>query len=189
MSLRYSIIIFFLFAVKTYGSVSNPDTASINLLRTGFYEAVENEDKVNLLEQYISSRFSDDYSSYSPLILAYYGGIQTLKAKHAFNPVSKLSHLIYGLSRLEEAVAKSPENLEIRFMRFSILDHVPGFLGYSEEREADRDKICQLLIKKNYSSQDQEIQRGIAEYMIDSGRLSNVQENGIRELISSYADK
>ncbi len=189
MRIQYSIIVIFFLTVKVYGSLSDPDTASINFLRNGFYEAIEDEEKVNQLEQYIINRFSEEYSSYTPLILAYYGGIQTLKAKHAFNPVSKFSHLIYGLNRLEEAIAKSPANLEIRFMRFSVLDHVPGFLGYSEEREADKDKVCQLLLNKNYASPGYEIQKGMAEYMLDSGRLSHVQESRIRELISSIADK
>ncbi len=189
MRIRYIIIISFFLAMKVYSFSMLTDTSSINYLRNGFYAAVEDEDKVDQLEEYIISRYSEDYSSYSPLILAYYGGLQTLKAKHAFNPVSKLSHLISGLNRLEEAVEKSPENLEIRFMRFSILDHVPGFLGYSEEREADKDEICWLLLKKDYTSPGHEIQKGMAEYMLESGRLNNDQERLIRELISSYANK
>lgn len=189
MKIQYCIYILFFFAVKTYGSITKADTASINFLRNGFYAAVENEEKVNQLEQYIISRYSEDYSSYSPLILAYYGGIQALKAKHAFNPVSKLSHLISGLNRLEEAVAESPANLEIRFMRFSILDHVPGFLGYSEERESDTEDICRLLLQKDYSSTGYEIQKGMAEYMLESGRLNKNQERLIRDLVSSFANK
>ncbi len=189
MRFQHGIIVFIFLAVKVYGSMLTPDSASINFLRNGFYAAVEDEDKVNVLEQFIVSIYSDDYSSYSPLILAYYGGIQTLKAKHVFNPVSKLSHLIFGLNRLEEAVAESPGNLEIRFMRFSILHHVPGFLGYSEEREADKDKICQLLLQKDYSSTGYEIQKGMAEFMLESERLNYNQERLIRHLISSFAKK
>lgn len=189
MKFRYLIFVSLFLAAKVYGSLPNPDTSSINYLRNGFYAAVEDEEKVDLLEEYIISRYSGDYSSYNPLILAYYGGIQALKAKHAFNPVSKLSHLISGLNRLEEAVARSPESLEIRFMRFSILDHIPGFLGYSEEREDDKDKICRLLQLKDYTSTGYEIQKGMAEYMLESDRLSKNQAKLMQELISSYAEK
>ncbi len=189
MIFKYSAVLVIILSAKVFGLSVNPDSASMNYLRTEFYAAVEDEDKVDLLEQYIISRYSDDYTSYSPVILAYYGGIQALKAKHAFNPISKLSHLISGLNRLEEAVEKSPDNLEIRFMRFSILDHVPGFLGYSNERDADRDKICGLLIQKDYSSPGYEIQKGMAEYMLESGRLSRHQESLIQDLISSFANK
>ena len=189
MIFKFSAFLVIILSFKVFGLPIQPDSASINFMRNEFYAAVEDEDKVDLLEQYITSRYSEDYTTYAPIILAYYGGIQTLKAKHAFNPISKLSHLISGLNRLEEAVEKSPDNLEIRFMRFSILDHVPGFLGYSKEREADKDKICLLLFQKDYSLSDYKLQKGMAEYMLQSGRLSQNQENLIRDLISSYAKK
>jgi len=189
MILKYSLVLIIVASVKVFSLEVLQDTASINFLRTGFYAAIEDEDKVDLLEEFIVNKYSQDYTKYNPLILAYFGAIQTLKAKHAFNPFSKFSHLIYGLNRLEEAIERSPDNLEIRFIRFSILDHLPGFLGYSEEREADKENICRLLLKKNYSSPGSDIQRGMAEYMLDSGRLNEDQEKLIRDLISSFADK
>ncbi len=189
MILKYSIVFIIIAVVKVFGLEVSPDTASINFLRAGFYAAIEDEDKVDLLEEYIVNKYSQDYKNYSPLILAYYGAIQTLKAKHAFNPFSKFSHLIYGLNRLEESIEESPDNLEIRFIRFSILDHLPGFLGYSKERESDKETICRLLLKKDYSSPGYDIQKGMAEYMLDSERLNEDQAKLIRNLISSFADK
>ena len=182
------LIIIFVSYLNIFGYGITPDTSIVNL-RNEFYAAVENEDKTYSLEKFIINKFSEDYSSYSSVVLAYYGGVQALKAKHAFNPVSKLSHLISGLNRLEEAIERSPGNLEIRFMRFSILDHVPGILGYSEERQEDLDKICTLLMQKNYSSIDSDIQKGIAEYMISTDRLSAQQKAEVLALISSFAGK
>jgi hypothetical protein len=183
------IILFFFSPIKILGLEITADTATINYLRNEFYAAIEDEDKTYDLEEFIMDKYSDDYSSYSPLVLAYYGGIQTLKAKHAFNPISKLSHLISGLNRLEEAIEISPDNLEIRFMRFSILDNVPGILGYSEERDSDQNKICFLLLQKNYSSLNYKIQKGIAEYMISSDRLNEQQKNEVLELLSAFTKK
>ena len=183
----YTIVLFA--SLKIFAQDITPDTITINYLRNEFYAAIEDEDKTYLLEDFIISKYSEDYSRYTPLVLAYYGGVQALKAKHAFNPVSKLSHLISGLNRLEDAVKKSPDNLEIRFMRFSILDHVPGILGYSEERQADLDKICTLLMQKDYSVLNYSIQKGIAEYVIASERLNEKQKSRVLELISSFVNK
>ena len=183
------IFILFLSTIKIFSEEVTPDTTTINFMRNEFYKAIEDEDKTYFLEEFVINKYSADYSSYSPLILAYYGGIQTLKAKHTFNPFSKLSHLISGLNRLEEAINKSPDNLEIRFMRFSILDHVPGILGYSEDRESDKNKIINLLLQRNYSSLNYNIQKGIAEYMMASDRLNNMQKTEIRDLLSSFANK
>lgn len=190
MKFRFKLfIVACILSIKIFGQGITTDSPTIDYLRNEFYAAIEDESKTYSLEEFIISKYSENYSDYSPLVLAYYGGIQTLKAKHDFNPISKLSHLISGLNRLEEAVNKSPDNLEIRFMRFSILDHVPGILGYSEEREADRNKICTLLLKKDYFSLNYEIQKGIAEYMISSDRLNDKQKTEILELISSFANK
>lgn len=187
----YLTIIFMLFLslFKIYGEGVSPDPTTINFIRNEFYDAIEDEDKTYSLEEFIINKYSEDYSSYSPLILAYYGGIQALKAKHAFNPFSKLKYLISGLNRLEEAINKSPDNLEIRFMRFSILDHVPGILGYSEERETDKNKIINILLQRNYSSLNHKIQKGIAEYMVASDRLNDRQKTEIQDLIYSLTNK
>ncbi|MBI5807230.1 MAG: hypothetical protein HZA74_02405 [Ignavibacteriales bacterium] len=66
-----------------------------------------------------------------------------------------------------------PDNLEIRFMRFSILHYVPSFLGYNSEKENDAAVIVKLLMRKDYSILDSEIQKGIAEFMINSKRLDD----------------
>lgn len=190
MKFQSTLIIFFFFlSAKILASGITADTSNLNYLRNEFYAAIENEDKTYTLEEFIINNYSDNYSNYSPIILAYFGGVQALKAKHAFNPISKLSHLISGLNRLEEAINESPDNLEIRFMRFSILDHVPGILGYSEERDSDRNKICSLLLQKNYSSLNYNIQKGIAEYMIASERLSGQQKKGMLDLFPSFTEK
>jgi hypothetical protein len=189
ISLKNIILFSFIFLSKVYASDIIPDTATINFIRSEFYASIEDEEKTYELEHFIINKYSDDYSKYNPIILAYYGGVQALKAKHAFNPVSKLSHLISGLNRLKEAIGKSPDNLEIRFMRFSILDNVPAILGYGDERMDDRNKICILLLKKDYSSLTFEIQKGIIEYMLASDRLSTSQSVKLQELISSLARK
>jgi len=183
------LLILFVSYLNILGYGITPDTSTVNFLRNEFYAAIEDEDKTYSLEKFIINKFSEDYSSYSSVILAYYGGVQALKAKHTFNPISKLSHLISGLNRLEEAIERSPDNLEIRFMRFSILDHVPGILGYSEERQKDLDKICTLLMQKNYSLINSEIQKGTAEYMIATDRLNEQQKTEVLALISSFASK
>ena len=192
--MKYQYKLFFLITIlissaKVFPSEPNPDSATMDFIRNEFYSAVEDENKTYALEKYIINKYSDNYAEYSPVILAYYGAIQTLKAKHAFNPVSKLSHLISGLNRLEEAVAGSPDNLEIRFMRFSILDHVPTILGYSREMEADKDKICVLLLQKDFSSLGRKIQEGMAEYMLASDRLTDDEKRQVQDLISSITRK
>ena len=165
------------------------DTATINYVRQTFYEAVEDEDKTYSLEKFIITKFSSDQSKYDPVILAYFGAVEALKGKHAFNPFSKLNHVIRALDIIESAINKEPRSLEIRFVRFSILHHLPGILGYGSERDEDLSIICQLLKEQNYSEVSTELQQGIIQFMIDSERLDVNQTSELKKIAFSLAGK
>lgn len=160
----------------------------IELIRNTFYQAVENEEKVDSLQSLIFSEYSRDTGNYPPVILGYYAGIEALNSKHAFWPLSKYSHFKESMKIFEQAVKKDPDNLEIRFLRFSVLHYVPSILGHSRERENDADKIVELLLDKQSFSITDELRNNIVEFMIDSERLTAKQENALadRFTIASY---
>ena len=115
------------------------------------------------------------------------GGIEALKAKHASNPFSKLSHVVSSLDILEKAVEHDLHNLEIRFIRFSILHHLPGILGYGEEREADINEICLQFSKNDYIKYDPKLQKNVIEFMLESERLTNSQTLQLKKLAVALA--
>lgn len=77
----------------------------------------------------------------SDVHLAYLGAYQTIWANHTFSPISKLNTFIEGKKKIEEAVEKSPNNLEIRFIRLSIQKNCPVFLGYNKNINQDTQYI------------------------------------------------
>lgn len=77
--------------------------------------------------------------------LAYLGGAQTVWANHVVNPISKLNTFNKGKKNIESAIAKEPENVELRFIRLSIQKNAPSFLGYKSNVKEDTE-----LIKKKY---------------------------------------
>ncbi|NWF90363.1 MAG: hypothetical protein HXY50_12995 [Ignavibacteriaceae bacterium] len=190
--LIFSAVLFFFFTNNTsaqqINSNTNIDTSTLGQIRLLFYQSVEDEDKLTQLEQYIQNQFVNNSKSYSPIILAYLGGIEALKGKHAFNPFTKLNHVVSALDILERAVEKDLHNLEIRFIRFSILHHLPAILGYGKEREADIKEICYLLAKKDYASYDLTLQKNVIRFMIESERLSDSQLLQLKKLAVSLAN-
>jgi hypothetical protein len=160
----------------------------LEVIRNTYYESVEDETKLIKLQDLIRNNFSDSISQYPPIILAYFGGAEALKAKHAFWPFNKLSYFNSAMGILETAVNKEPENLEIRFIRFSILNNIPGILGHSKEREIDKNKIILLLCRKNYFQLKESIQDGIIQYMLDSGGLSPEQINLLHKNFPQYTE-
>ena len=92
----------------------------------------------------------------SVIALAYLGAYQTIWANHVFNPLSKLATFKKGKNNIESAISKEPENVEIRYIRFSVQKNAPSFLGYNNNLKEDRDflvknkkKINSDLLQKN----------------------------------------
>lgn len=86
----------------------------------------------------------------TPLFLAYLGALQTIWANHVFNPLSKLATFKKGKNNIELAISKEPENVEIRYIRFSVQKNAPSFLGYNNNLKEDRDFLVKN--KKNINS-------------------------------------
>lgn len=106
----------------------------------------------------------------SALNICYFGVIQALKAKHAWNPYYKVKYLNDAEKILQTAVSREPDNMEIRFMRFSIEHNVPGFLGYTKHLVADREEMIKQLERKYYATADQEVVVTIIKFLLDSKR-------------------
>jgi hypothetical protein len=119
----------------------------------------------------------EDIKNPSAVIMAYLGSVQAIKAKHAWNPVSKMSYLSKGFETINKAVAKDPNQLEVRFLRFSLQYYVPSFLGYNKSLMDDKNKILSILKNTHNSKLDVngEILKNMVNFMIDSKKC-NAQE-------------
>lgn len=142
----------------------------IDNLRKLYYKAVEDDKHISDLENFINFSLPQSEKFYFYRIL-YLGGLEAVKSKHAFWPLKKLNYLKASMKYLNQSIKIDSENLEARFMRFSILHYVPSFLGYGNEREEDAKEIFNLLINKKYDLINKEILIGIYEFMISSERL------------------
>lgn len=151
------------------------DSLNLNKIRNLFYQAVQNENKLATLKNEIKSAFGEKKEKYPPIGLAYFGASLTLEAKHSFNPINKINSLREGLKILDKSVKLETNNLEIRFLRFSVLHHLPDILGYGTEKVDDVETIYKLLLKQDYINLPFEIQKGIANFLIKSKRISKEQ--------------
>ncbi len=183
LKLSLNIFLFFLMSSgSTAKSFTSADSATLNSIRTNFYKAVSSEEITDTLKKFIEQKYSENYENFCPVILAYYGGIEALKAKHAFNPIAKLDYLISALNKLKKAVNENPDNLEIRFLRFSVLHNLPAILGYNDELISDKNETYKLLLQKNYSKLNLNLQKGIVKFLLESGRLSEKQQETLQQL-------
>lgn len=180
---RYYIAIL-LFYVSLLLSVNGNDfdngseyNVVIEELRLTYYAGVEDEEYIDSLQSILIKKFGEDTAKYSPIALAYQAGLNALKSKHAFWPFTKMTFLNESMDVFSEAVERDSTNLEIRFMRFSILYYVPGILGYNEEEESDMNAVYGLLLEKDFSKINFNLQEGMAQFLIRSELLTFEQES------------
>ncbi len=83
----------------------------------------------------------------TPVILCYKGAAEMFKAKQAVNPIRKFACFNRGKTLIEEAIAKDTSNIESRFIRYSIQQHLPSFLKYNNSMHRDSILITQEICK------------------------------------------
>ena len=119
--------------------------SDLNEVRTSYSKAV--------LDKKICKKMIEELElskEKSVIDLAYLGAYQTIWANHVFNPLSKLATFRKGKNNIELAISKEPENVEMRYIRFSVQKNAPSFLRYNSHLKEDKDFLVKN--KKNINS-------------------------------------
>jgi hypothetical protein len=83
------------------------------------------------------------------LMLAYNGAATCIMAEHRSNPYTKLNLLYKGLERMNSQVAQVPSDIEIRFLRFSVEEHIPSAVPFTSHIKEDRAFLLKYLDNKH----------------------------------------
>lgn len=159
-----------IFILIAFGiSIQNSFSYDLNKIRKDYIQAVSSEKVASRLYSELK-----EIKEPSPLILAYLGSSEAVKAKHAWNPINKMGYLKKGCKTLNEAVSLSPNQIEIRFLRFSLEHYLPDFLGYSKHLDEDKRKLIELSGQKETVTKqiDKSIFKNIVKFLIDSKRCT-----------------
>lgn len=102
---------------------------------------------------------------------AYRGSAWAFKAKHHFNPVKKLEYVKTGLLILNQAVNIDDKDVEVRFVRFSVEEHIPSMVSFTSHLKEDK-KFILTNLKKTHP-----IFNTIKSYLLKSDNLSEEEKN------------
>jgi len=112
-------------------------------------------------------RFKDiKEQSAAPVLLGFKAISEMIQAKHAFSPISKVSHFKKGKRLLELAISKEPNNPELIFFRYTTQVNVPSMLNYSSNLKADRQLLVNFVKADAKAPKDADLHRRIKKYLI-----------------------
>jgi len=147
-------VLFLLF----FAFISRASIPDISIIREGYLKGLKSEKTTN---QFIKL-FSEN-TTLSPLQVSYSGAFYCLKAKHVAMPHQKLSNLSKGLGLINKAAKLDTNDIEIRFLRFSIENEAPSFLINPNHLATDK-----TFIVKHFTS-SHPFAKIIYDYMIKKG--------------------
>lgn len=141
----------------------------------------DKEKTFELVDQLDEAFFEND--DYPAVNIAYYGAVKRVEAKFTFNPLRKLDLLRRALHWLDIAVERDRDDLEVRFVRFATLHHLPPVLGIGKTRAKDIEDVCWLLLARDYSVVSYDVQIEMIEFMLGSRRLNKKLKADLEKLL------
>lgn len=133
--------------------------------RKKYFDAIGNERKIERLLKELQR-----LDNPSPVLLAYRAACESMIAQFAWNPYTKLAQVNKSFDFFAKAIQEDTQNVEIRFLRFSVQHNVPDFLRKNREFEEDKDILVQNFDETDF---DEEFRQFIIGYLKDSGRFEN----------------
>ncbi|MEO8086775.1 MAG: hypothetical protein ABI763_08150 [Bacteroidota bacterium] len=112
----------------------------------------------------------------NPLLTGYRACATMMMAGYVINPLSKLSKFNEGKNVLEKCIEASAENIELRFLRFSMQCKAPSFLGYNASLQADK----YLLLQAVSSIPDLQLKEMILSFFKNSDCLNDSEKQIIK---------
>lgn len=127
-----------------------PDDSLLHLerVRALYFVAVKQERRLEPARTALAD-LARDYpgmaAAHAPLLLAYQGALEMLRAKHGSWPPSRWSAARRGLRQLDAAVAAAPADPEVRYLRLISCYYLPGIFGRGDSVREDFRALAALL--------------------------------------------
>lgn len=93
---------------------------------------------------------------------AYLATLTALKAKYTLWPINKLSYANTALSQLDKCVQKSPQNIEILYLRATLCHNLPALFNRKNTAIQDCKAICKYLKQSEHLYTKEFIQEVVA---------------------------
>lgn len=132
-----------------------------NEIRESFFKASYDKFTFNGFQSLLKEEVFTNKNTYR----GYLGAFSVLKAKYNGNIIQKLKLIGQGTQELDKAIKNDPDNLELRFLRFSVEFHVPGILLNKSHLTVDRNFIMNNAHKATALSLSDNFVSGLLSFL------------------------
>ena len=153
--------------------------------RAWFQQAANQEKKV----EHVWGYFEQSGPEKNPIVLAYWGGLHTLKGRDAWNPVNKLYWLKSGIALINQAVSRLPHNAEIRHVRFSVESKVPKALGYREHITSDKQILLNRIAQPPSADEPLSLLLAYSQTLLQSGLCSDAEAATVNHFMAVHSPR
>jgi hypothetical protein len=159
-------VLFSLFVFLSF--FNNPDISEI---RKSYANASNSE----ALSKELYSKLSDVTNESDKTLVAYKGASITLMSRFSKKIADKINRFKEGAKLVEFAVAKEPNNIEIRLIRLSIQANVPKIVKYNSNKKEDKD-----FILAHYKEQSGALKEYVKNFILQSKIFSAAEKQTIK---------
>lgn len=151
--------------------VLNIQTLDLETVRKDYKKAANDKTKVDAFEASLSNVAKQS----SVELIAYKGAAVALKAKYAKTIKEKKSGFIEGVTWVEYAIEKSPNNIETRFIRLGIQENTPKLLKYKDNIQEDK----LFILKQFMYIKSSNLKTHIKDFIKQSSVFSEEEKNSV----------
>ncbi len=178
--MKYTVSVLLIGLMLLTVSVSAQKVVSLSDARELYYGM--SVDECNALK--LADLFSKKEPT-EPLLKAYYGAASAAAPKCITNPARKISYFRKGTRLLDDAVKAAPGNFEIRFLRFATQEKAPGFLGYKDDLENDKNLLIKNLASGFSKINDQKVLNFVSNFLLGSKNLNQKEKLTVKEFLKT----
>jgi hypothetical protein len=145
-----------------------PDLASIRKMYTDVPKSEANAK--DFVEKLSGVSNNDD-----KIMVAYKAASILLDSKYEKKIGEKISRFKEGAKLLESTIASEPNNIEIRMIRLSIQENVPGITGYKKNIKEDK-----KYLTAHYAEQSGPLKQYLKDFVLQSKSFSEKEKQFVK---------
>ncbi|MBF7092696.1 hypothetical protein IUY40_14255 [Flavobacterium sp. ALJ2] len=158
----------FISLILWMGLISTPDLATIRKI----YPTASNSETS---AKDFTAKLNDISTNDENTLVAYKAASILLDSKFEKKISAKMSRFKEGAKLLESTIAKEPNSVEIRMIRLSIQENVPGITGYKKNIKEDR-----KFILTHYKDQNNALKEYLKNFIQQSKSFSDEEKQTVK---------